>query len=63
MTSSKFEKENMPEPEHTKEIFNRKEDHLKIPIEYDVQHSINYFDDIKLIHQEVILSQKKSIRS
>jgi isopentenyl-diphosphate delta-isomerase len=53
MTSSKFEKENMPEPEHTKEIFNRKEDHLKIPIEYDVQHSINYFDDIKLIHHAI----------
>jgi len=53
MTSSKFEKENMPEPEQTKEIFNRKEEHLKIPIEYDVQHSINYFDDIKLIHHAI----------
>ena len=53
MTSSKFEKENMPEPEKTKEIFNRKEEHLKIPIEYDVQHSINYFDDIKLIHHAI----------
>jgi len=53
MTRSKFEKENMPEPEKTKEIFNRKEDHLKIPIEYDVQHSINYFEDIKLIHHAI----------
>ena len=53
MTSSKFEKENMPEPEQTKEIFNRKEEHLKIPLEYDVQHSINYFDDIKLIHHAI----------
>jgi len=53
MTSSKFEKENMPEPEKSKEIFNRKEEHLKIPIEYDVQHSINYFDDIKLIHHAI----------
>jgi isopentenyl-diphosphate delta-isomerase len=53
MTRSKFEKENMPEPEKTKEIFNRKEEHLKIPIEYDVQHSINYFDDIKLIHHAI----------
>jgi len=53
MTTSKFEKENMPEPEQTKEIFNRKEEHLKIPIEYDVQHSINYFDDIKLIHHAI----------
>jgi len=53
MTRSKFEKEKMPEPEKTKEIFNRKEDHLKIPIEYDVQHSINYFEDIKLIHHAI----------
>ena len=53
MTKSKFEKENMPEPEKIKEIFNRKEEHLKIPIEYDVQHSINYFDDIKLIHHAI----------
>ncbi len=53
MTSSNFEKENMPEPEQTKEIFNRKEEHLKIPIEYDVQHSINYFDDIKLNHHAI----------
>ncbi|MHA1458287.1 MAG: type 2 isopentenyl-diphosphate Delta-isomerase [Promethearchaeota archaeon] len=53
MTSSKLEKENMPEQEKTKEIFNRKEEHLKIPIEYDVQHSINYFDDIKLIHHAI----------
>ena len=53
MTSSKFEKENMPEPEKTKEIFNRKEEHLKIPIEYDVQHSINYFNDIKLTHHAI----------
>jgi len=53
MTTSKFEKENMPEPEQTKEIFNRKEEHLKIPIEYNVQHSANYFDDIKLIHHAI----------
>ena len=53
MTSSNIEKENMPEPEQTKEIFNRKEEHLKIPIEYDVQHSINYFDDIKLNHHAI----------
>ena len=53
MPSSKFEKENMPEPEQSKEIYNRKEEHLKIPIEYDVQHSINYFDDIKLIHHAI----------
>ena len=53
MTKSEHEKENMPEPEQTKEIFNRKEEHLKIPLEYDVQHSFNYFDDIKLIHHAI----------
>jgi len=53
MTSSRFEKEIMPEPEHPNEIFNRKEEHLKIPLEHDVQHSVNYFDDIKLIHHAI----------
>ncbi|MFW9898567.1 MAG: type 2 isopentenyl-diphosphate Delta-isomerase [Candidatus Thorarchaeota archaeon] len=32
------------------EIRDRKLDHLKIPIEYDVQHSENYLKYIKLIH-------------
>ena len=32
------------------EIRDRKLDHLKIPIEYNVQHSENYFKYIKLIH-------------
>lgn len=53
MTTSKTENENMPETEKNKEILNRKEEHLKIPIEYDVQHSVNYFDDIKLIHHAI----------
>jgi isopentenyl-diphosphate delta-isomerase len=53
MTSSNIDKESMPEPERSKEIYKRKEDHLKIPIEYDVQHSINYFEDIKLIHHAI----------
>ncbi|NHJ21298.1 MAG: type 2 isopentenyl-diphosphate Delta-isomerase [Candidatus Lokiarchaeota archaeon] len=53
MTRSKFEKEDMPDTEKNREIFNRKEEHLKIPLEYDVQHSINYFDDIKLIHHAI----------
>jgi isopentenyl-diphosphate delta-isomerase len=53
MNSSKSDKDNMPEREKTKEIFNRKEEHLKIPLEYDVQHSINYFNDIKLIHHAI----------
>jgi isopentenyl-diphosphate delta-isomerase len=32
------------------DIKRRKLEHLKIPIEYDVQHSTNYFKDIKLLH-------------
>jgi isopentenyl-diphosphate delta-isomerase len=31
-------------------IYNRKIEHLKIPLKYNVQHSKNYFDDINLIH-------------
>jgi len=53
MTSSNIDTENMPEREKTKEILKRKEEHIKIPIEHDVQHSVNYFDDIKLIHHAV----------
>ncbi|MFX0074753.1 MAG: type 2 isopentenyl-diphosphate Delta-isomerase [Candidatus Hermodarchaeota archaeon] len=53
MTSNDINKENIPEPEKSKEIFKRKEEHIKIPIEYDVQHVINYFDDIKLIHHAI----------
>ncbi len=43
----------MPEPNQSKEIIDRKIEHLKIPLEYDVQHSENYFDDIKLIHYPI----------
>ncbi len=50
MTSSRFRKEDMPEPNQSKEIMDRKIEHLKIPLEYNVQHLENYFDDIKLIH-------------
>jgi len=53
MTSSNIKNENMPEREKNKEILNRKEEHLKIPIEYDVQHFVNYFGDIKLIHHAI----------
>ncbi len=53
MTSSNIDSENMREREKTKEIFKRKEEHIKIPIEQNVQHSINYFDDIKLIHHAI----------
>ncbi len=53
MNSSNSDKESMPEQEKSKEIFKRKEEHLKIPIEYNVQHSVNYFDDIELIHHAI----------
>ena len=36
--------------EESEDIRERKLDHLKIPLEFDVQHSKNYFKDIKLIH-------------
>ncbi|MFX1363609.1 MAG: type 2 isopentenyl-diphosphate Delta-isomerase [Promethearchaeota archaeon] len=32
------------------QIYNRKIEHIKIPLEHNVQHAINYFDDITLIH-------------
>ena len=53
MTSSNFEKQTMPEPKQTKKILKRKEEHLKIPLEYNVQHSVNYFKDIKLNHHAI----------
>ncbi len=31
-------------------LYNRKIEHIKIPLEYNVQHSKNFFDDINLIH-------------
>ncbi|KKN30874.1 hypothetical protein LCGC14_0829710 [marine sediment metagenome] len=40
----------MPKSNQSKEIMERKVDHLKIPLEFDVQHSKNYFSNIKLIH-------------
>ncbi|MFW9770801.1 MAG: type 2 isopentenyl-diphosphate Delta-isomerase [Candidatus Thorarchaeota archaeon] len=33
-----------------KEIHSRKLEHLKIPLKHNVQHSRNYFEDIRLIH-------------
>ncbi len=53
MTSSKYREEKMPKPKDSKEIMDRKIEHLKIPLEYDVQHSKNYFNDIKLIHHPI----------
>jgi isopentenyl-diphosphate delta-isomerase len=43
----------MPKPNQSEEIINRKIEHLKIPLEYDVQHSENYFKYIKLIHHSL----------
>ncbi|UCC20084.1 MAG: type 2 isopentenyl-diphosphate Delta-isomerase [Promethearchaeota archaeon] len=31
-------------------LYNRKIEHIKIPLEYNVQHKKNYFDEINLIH-------------
>ena len=53
MTTTNQKGDKMPEPNHSKDIMERKIEHLKIPIEYDVKHSENYFDDIKLIHHPV----------
>ncbi len=41
---------NPPNKDKLEDIRERKLDHLKIPIEYDVQHRINHFKDIKLLH-------------
>ncbi len=47
---TKIEMNYMPKSNQSKDIMDRKIEHLKIPLEYDVQHSKNYFNDIKLIH-------------
>jgi len=41
---------NKPQGSKSEIIKERKLDHLKIPIDFDVQHSENYFKDIRLIH-------------
>ncbi|MFX1376520.1 MAG: type 2 isopentenyl-diphosphate Delta-isomerase [Promethearchaeota archaeon] len=43
----------MSKENDSKEIMDRKIDHLKIPLEYDVQHAKNYFSDMKLIHHSI----------
>ncbi|MHA1661494.1 MAG: type 2 isopentenyl-diphosphate Delta-isomerase [Promethearchaeota archaeon] len=43
----------VPKKIGSENILSRKLDHLKIPIEYDVQHSKNYFEDIRLIHHSL----------
>ena len=39
-----------PERKTITKLYNRKIEHIKIPLEYNVQHSKNYFDEVKLIH-------------
>ncbi|MFW9989956.1 MAG: type 2 isopentenyl-diphosphate Delta-isomerase [Candidatus Odinarchaeota archaeon] len=39
-----------PNKSNESQIYNRKIEHIKIPLELNVQHAINYFDDITLIH-------------
>jgi len=34
-------------------LYNRKIEHIKIPLKYNVQHSKNFFDDINLIHHSL----------
>ncbi len=53
MTSSNHKEDKMHEQNQTKGIMERKIEHLRIPLEHDVQHSINYFKDIKLIHHPI----------
>lgn len=51
MTQTK--KNSTSKKDKSKEIQERKIEHLKISIEDNVQHSVNYFDDMKLIHHAV----------
>jgi isopentenyl-diphosphate delta-isomerase len=50
---TKVERDSMPKSNQSKEIIDRKLEHLKIPLEYDVQHIKNYFDEIKLLHHPI----------
>ncbi|MHA2007684.1 MAG: type 2 isopentenyl-diphosphate Delta-isomerase [Promethearchaeota archaeon] len=47
---TKTEVNKTPKSNQSKDIKERKIEHLKIPLEYDVQHAKNYFSDIKLLH-------------
>jgi len=38
------------EREIVNRLYNRKIEHIKIPLEYNVQHGRNYFDEVNLIH-------------
>lgn len=39
-----------PGEKFVRRLYDRKIEHIKIPLEYNVQHRKNYFDDINLIH-------------
>ncbi len=53
MTTSNRKDKKIPAKNQSKKIMERKIEHLKIPLEHDVQHSQNYFKDIKLIHHPI----------
>jgi len=53
MTSSNHKEDKMSEQNPSKKIMERKIEHLKIPLDHDVQHSKNYFKDIKLLHHPI----------
>ena len=38
------------EKKNVNKLYNRKIEHIKIPLEYNVQHVKNYFDEVNLIH-------------
>ena len=38
------------EKKNVNKLYNRKIEHIKIPLEYNVQHIKNYFDEVNLIH-------------
>ncbi len=50
---TQIERKNMSKGNNSKDIKERKIEHLKIPLEHDVQHSKNYFSDMKLIHHPI----------
>jgi len=50
---TEIERKEMSKENSSKEIMDRKIEHLRIPLEYDVQHSKNYFRDMKLIHHPI----------
>ncbi|MFX1426109.1 MAG: type 2 isopentenyl-diphosphate Delta-isomerase [Promethearchaeota archaeon] len=43
----------MSKENNSKDIMERKIEHIKIPLEHNVQHSKNYFGDINLIHHPI----------